>query len=268
MTRLEAMVMLRTSFLTLLATALPLLLAPKNGVAQASFSGTTQVYISNLGGTDSVAVDTSGNVFATDCSNNAIKEVYASTGTIRSIAIYPGTTCPHAVALDRFNNLYVASTHSDFITELLAANNYTAFSKYGTGFNNAYSIAVDLRGDVFVADSLNSRLVEFVATGGQINNGSAQIVWKNPAWFGMITGVAVDSFGNIFVADPQGGAVKELQAIGGTIPAAPNVIAIGNSWQTPNGVALDGQNNLYVSESPGPHPADLKEATAGITTEL
>jgi DNA-binding beta-propeller fold protein YncE len=72
----------------------------------------------------------------------------------------------------------------------------------GTGLSNPRGAAVDAAGDVFIADTYNSRVVEVPAGGGpQTTVG---------AGFGYPWGVAVDGAGDVFITDTNDGEIAEI----------------------------------------------------------
>ena len=77
----------------------------------------------------------------------------------------------------------------------------------GSGLNFPDGVAVDGAGDVFIADTDNSRVVEVPAGGGaQITVASGL---NDPS------GVAVDGAGDVFIADTGNNRVVEVPAGGG-----------------------------------------------------
>jgi streptogramin lyase len=106
----------------------------------------------------------------------------------------------------------------------------------GSGFNSPAGVAVDGRGNVFVADADNNAVKEILAPGYTTVNtlGSG---------FNSPRGVAVDSRGNVFVGDYGNNAVKEILAPGYT-----TVNTLGGGFSRPIGVAVDGNGNVFVAD--------------------
>ena len=105
----------------------------------------------------------------------------------------------------------------------------------GSGFNQPIGVAVDVKGNVYVADNGNNAVKE-------IPFGSNTVVTLGSG-FNFTTGVAVDVMGNVFVSDGGNNAVKEIP-IGGGSP-----IIIGSGFSIPYGVAVDAADNIYVSDA-------------------
>ena len=121
-----------------------------------------------------------------------------------------------------------------------------AVSTIGSSFYQPYGVAVDSKGDVFVADNGHSAVKEIVAVGGVVSSNST----VNTIGSGFINpdGVAVDSSGDVFVADPGNNAVKEIVAVGGVVSSSSTVNTIGSGFSEPEGVAVDSSGNVFVAD--------------------
>src|ERR1017187_916820 len=106
-----------------------------------------------------------------------------------------------------------------------------------SGLSSPYSVAVDGAGNVFIADTLNNRVVEVPAGGG------AQTTVPTNGLYHPF-GVAVDGAGDVFVADTGNSRVVEVPASGGaqiTVPAS------GLSY--PFGLAVDRAGDVFIADS-------------------
>jgi len=104
----------------------------------------------------------------------------------------------------------------------------------GSGFNAPYGVAVDVAGNVYIADKGNNAIKKIPAGGGAIVTlGSG---------FSGPTGVAVDDAGNVYVADRGHNLVKKIPVGGGT------PVTLGSGFSSPTGVALDAAGNVYVAD--------------------
>ena len=115
-----------------------------------------------------------------------------------------------------------------------------------TGFSEPNGVAVDGKGNVFVADSSNDAVKEITAVNGSIPATPTVRTLSTAFFYPM--GVAVDSSGNVFVADTTNRAVKEILAVNGSIPATPTIKTLGNGFFWPSAVAVDATGNLFVSD--------------------
>lgn len=136
---------------------------------------------------------------------------------------------PEGIAVDDHNNLYVADCYNNTIRKVDANGVVTTLagkafkrnqgSKNGKGvavsFNHPCGIAVDKKGNVYVADVGNNKIRKITADGvvstlsgtGQRGsaNGDAKI-----ASFNRPFGVAVDGAGNVYVADYQNNLIRKI----------------------------------------------------------
>ncbi|MBV9720850.1 MAG: hypothetical protein JO082_02885, partial [Mycobacterium sp.] len=105
-----------------------------------------------------------------------------------------------------------------------------------TGLDDAYGVAVDGAGNVYVADSGNKRVLELP------KGATSQVVLpftglNNPF------GVAVDGAGNVYVADSYNSRVLKLPK-----GSANQVVLPFTGLKAPIGVAVDPAGNLYVTD--------------------
>jgi len=181
-----------------------------------------------------VAVDSAGNVYVAAANCSTIREV-TPMGVVTTLAGQAGRVgsadgtgtnalfhSPYGVAVDGTGNLYVADTVNNTIRKVtpfgtnwvvttMAGLAQVSGSVDGTGsaarFNEPFGVAVDGRGNVFVADTGNNT-IRMVTPGGVVttlagltgtrgtNDGAGgAALFVNP------TSVAVDSVGYVFVAD-------------------------------------------------------------------
>jgi sugar lactone lactonase YvrE len=183
---------------------------------------------------------------------------------------------PWSVAVDGQGNLYVADTSNQRVRKVSAVGTITTIAGTGTqGFSgdggpatsarlhNPYGVAVDRQGNVYIADSENHRvrkvsggtITTIAGTGSRGYSGeggaatSAQLNWP---WR-----VAVDGQGDVYIADSQNSRVRKVSA--GKITTVAGTGKQGYSGDGgpassaqvgyPNGVAVDGQGSLYITDA-------------------
>ncbi len=203
------------------------------------------------------AEDGAGNVYIADLGDNMVRKIDLSTGVIRPFA---GT----GVAGDKSQ-----------------ANLATRSELHGP-----QAVAVNPAGDVFIADTVNNRVVEVLPTGqmrafagtgtaGYRGDGgpAARAELAEPA------GVAVDGNGNVYIADSANNVVRRVDARTGVITTVagdfaadqiPTPVADGTRTvflqgqggfsgdggpataarlNTPQGVALDSAGDLFIADT-------------------
>jgi hypothetical protein len=100
-----------------------------------------------------------------------------------------------------------------------------------TGLNNPLGVAVDGLGDVYIADSDNSRVVEVSANGTQTTVGTGLV---------FPIGLAVDAAGDVFIADDGNNDVVDVSPNG-------TQTTVGTGLNEPFSVALDGAGDLFIA---------------------
>jgi hypothetical protein len=216
-------------------------------------TGTTEFY-NPLG----VAVDSAGNAYVADMSNNRVRKIApgGSTTTLAGNGLVgfsdgtggaTGTTkfqSPVGVAVDNAGYVYVADRDNNRIrkvapdgsTTTLAGNGtYGGFDGTGgptgtTTFRNPYGVAVDGAGNVYVAGYADNRIRKVAPDGSTTTlagNGTAGFVdgtggIGGTTEFNFPTGVAIDGAGNVYVADGSNNRIRKVAPSGSTTTLAGN----------------------------------------------
>lgn len=194
-----------------------------------------------------VAVDSSGNVYVADNSNNCIRKITPAgiVSTLAGAGPYlsgstngTGTAAkfngPAAVAVDAAGNVYVADAYNNLIRKITSAGVVTTFagsgvagSANGTGtaaqFNSPYGITIDTSGNLYVADFGNYLIRKITSAGvvttlaGSGVSGTADGTGASAQFYNPV-GVAVDSSGNVYVTDAasynDGGLIRKVTPAG------------------------------------------------------
>lgn len=196
------------------------------GGAKGSVDGTgTAAHFGNCWG---FAMDASGNFYVADANNYKIRKVtpagvvttLAGTGGIGSVDA-TGTNAsfnaPFDMAVDKDNNIFVSDESNNKIRKITPAGVVTTFagsgatgSADGTGtaasFNTPQGLTFDKNGNLYVADSYNSKIRKITPDGvvttiagtgdAGLTDGPAKT-----ALFAYPSDLTVDANGNIYVAD-------------------------------------------------------------------
>jgi len=196
-----------------------------------------------------LTLDATGNLYVADKFNNRIRKIspagvvttFAGSG-IGSFADGIGTAAsfnhPTSVAVDTTGNLYVTDkdnhrirkiSSAGVVTTLAGSRNPTFADGVGTAasFNSPYGVAVDILGNLYVADNGNHRIRKISPTGvvttlaGSGNNGGSDASGM-AASFNYPAGIALDRAGNVYVADESNQAIRKLTP-SCTNPATPTI---------------------------------------------
>ena len=128
-------------------------------------------------------------------------------------------------------------------------------------FDYPTGVAIDLSGNLYVADHLNS-MVREITSSGVVSTfaGSGMVGSTNgtgaAATFNYLGDVAVDKSGDVFVADIANGLIRKITPDGlvttfagnGTLAHADGPAATA-MFKAPNSLSIDGSGNIYVADA-------------------
>ena len=268
-------------------------LAGSVGTADGTNSAARFFYPSGL------AVDTHTNIYVADTINRTIREITAigSNWVTRTIAGVAGSTgsadgtntaalfyAPAGISVDSAGVLYVADSANnnirrlvpvgtDWVSTTIAGLAGSTGSKDGTNtdsrFTSPAGIAVDVAGNVYVADMNNSTIRKLSPVGtnyvsstiaGQPGTAGNAEGTNNDSLFYSSAGVGMDGDGNLYVVDEFGFTVRRLSPVGtnwvsstiGGIAARFGSSDGTNSaarFYDPYGLAVDAQGDVFVADS-------------------
>jgi sugar lactone lactonase YvrE len=184
-----------------------------------------------------VAVDASGNVYVADSGNNLIRKITpgglvstfagsTSSGSADGQGVAAGFKKPTGITVDANGNIYVADFSNNLIRKITSgglvstlAGSTKSGSVDGQGaaasFNNPSGIAVDVSGNIYVADYENNEIRKVTSEGlvttlaGSTTPGSADGDGAT-ARFYLPYGIAVDASGNLYVVDAGNEEIRKV----------------------------------------------------------
>ena len=245
-----------------------------------------------------VVADAADNLYVADTVNSRVRRVDAVTGIVTTVAgtgsrsfsgdggpaSEAGLSIPTGVAVDRAGDLFIADSGNNRIrkVEVATGDIETVAGSGATGFGaGSFSgdgglatdarlffpegVAVDGIGNLFIADSGNSRIRKVDAATGVITTvaGGGVMGDGGPATDALLffpEGVAVDKSGNLFITDTGNNRVRKVNVTNGII----TTVAVLNS---PTGVAVDEAGNLFIADT-GSNQIRKADPVTGIITTV
>jgi uncharacterized protein (TIGR03437 family) len=220
------------------------------GDGHLSFSG-ENILATNaqLNSPHGVAVDSAGNLYLSDTSNNVVRRV----GTDGKISTLAGPSAqmnsPHGLAVDAASNVYVADTGNARVLKITPSGGVTTAAAADTAqLVSPTGVAVDKAGNLYIADMGNNR-VRKVSAAGTVTTVAGTGVQGfagdgQPATSAQLNGprgVAVDSAGNVYIADTGNNAVRMVSTDG-------RISTIASQIVNPRGIAVDSTGGVYVTD--------------------
>jgi uncharacterized protein (TIGR03437 family) len=228
----------------------------------------TSVLLTNTWG---VAVDSSGKFYIAETGGHNVDSV--SGGIINIVSTQ--LNGPSGLAVDGSGNLYVADNGSCRIVKFNSAGALTVVAGGSCGYSGdngpatsaqllfPSGVAVDTAGNIYIADTDNSRVRKVSASGtittvaGTGVNGSSGD--GGPAISAQVngpTGVAVDSLGNLYIADYGNAKVRKVDSSGNINTIAGGGSSLGDGGPAtsaelsfPYGLAVDAAGDIFVGDS-------------------
>jgi hypothetical protein len=229
-----------------------------------------------------IAVDGLGNVYVADYGNNKVRKItslgYVTTvagsgiqGDTDGVGHAASFNGPTGVAVDASGNIYVADYGNNKIRQISISGYVTTIAGSGiqgdtddvgvaASFNGPSGVSVDASGNILVSDYRNNKIRKITPTGtvstfagsgiiGDIDGIGINASFQEPF------GLCVDGLSNLYIADTSNMKIRKITSNGFVSTLAGNGvfgstdgISTSASFALPNGVAVDGLGNIYVSD--------------------
>jgi hypothetical protein len=265
-------------------------------IAAVTFVAPTGTSLDNPQG---LASDSAGDLYVANTADNVVALLTGTTTTTLAgsyeasgetgdggPATAASLTEPAGLAVDKAGDVFIADTEDNVVREVTPSG--TIVRVAGTGqegytgdggpatkaeLNSPQSVAVNAKGDLFIADTANNVIRE-VTPRGRISTfagkGRAGYAGDNGAAtyakLTLPTGVAVDAVGNVYIADTGNNVIRRVSTSGVITTVAGNYAADWASGGTggfsgdggpatsaqlnaPEGVAVDRAGDLFIADT-------------------
>jgi hypothetical protein len=225
----------------------------------------------SFAGLNGVAVDTAGNLYVSDATNNNVRKI-TSAGVVTTLA---SVSLAYGVAVDAAGFVYSTGYTNNQIKKITAAGVVTTLAS-GGDLNLPVGLAVDAAGNVYAAGHVSHK-VHKVTPAGVLTTfaGSTQGYLDGTGTAAKLNtprGVGVDAAGNVYVADTDNHRIRKITSEGVVTTLAGSTIGYSNGtgaaaqFSAPYATAADAAGNVYVADS-GNHRI-RKISPAGVVTTL
>lgn len=249
-----------------------------NMPAQLALDGAGNLYFADTGNNAVRRIDATSGIVTT-VAGSLVSSGYAGDNGPATSALLQS---PYGIAFDKDGNLYIADTGNNVVRKVDTNGTITTVAGTGTGGHvndghaattaemyQPFGLAFGPDGLLYIADKLNMAVRRLNADGtlttvagslanpGFSGDGSASTI----AQLNLPTSVAVDTAGNIYIADSQNNRIRRANVSTGKMETLVNIAsypatnptgqllnADSVSLSTPYAIALDGQNNLYITD--------------------
>ncbi len=203
-----------------------------------------------------IAVNASGDTYVLDTGNNRIQEFNPEGKSLRSFS--GELEAAKGIAVDSKGDVWIADTGENRIEEYGPAGEhlaaYPSIEEERRGENKAFNkpqgIAVDTKGNIWVADTGNSRIEELVKEGESLyvvskfgTAGTGETQFKEPQ------GVAIGAEGNLYIADTGNNRIEEYTTAGKLKVAFGSEGTGHGQLKAPHSIATDAQGHVWVADT-------------------
>jgi len=218
-----------------------------------------------------VVLDGANNAYVLDSgSSTPIVSKFPYDTMIPSVVVANGTTVagtalssPQGLAIDGYANLYIADTGNN---RILQAHQYNAaYSQNivyvpstvkfgGIALSGPTGMGLDASGNLFIADTGNSRIVEYSVTG------ATSVVKTTGVTLTAPTNVKVLPSGALVIADSTLGLILADNGVGSLLTTGSVPLS------STQGLALDLAGNIYVADPSGSQVVELNTNSPATAT--
>ena len=236
-------------------------------------------------------------LFVSDGGNTSIRAIAMATNAVSTLTAPNALDGPRGLTSDGAGNLFVADPGGVVVRQVVVATSavsilaglrYKSGTTDGVGtaarFGSPTDIVTGKDGNLYVADADNSTIRKIVIASATVSTlagnsaapGSADGT-GTAAQFNVPQGIATDGAGTLYVADTRNDTIRKVviatgavTTIAGTPMMAGSTDGTGAAarFNGPEGLAVDGNGNLWVADTGNATIRKIALATGTVTTVI
>ncbi len=191
-----------------------------------------------LSSPSALALDSSGNVWIADTANNRIVEFNSTGEFLKTFGTNVNKTKVEAAGTEAEKNICTAASGN--VCQAATAGSLAGQLKSPKG------IAVTSGGNIWVADTANSRIEKFTPTGSLLNNVSG--LGTEPGKLKEPAAIAVAPDGSIWVADTGNNRIEQWNSSLTFVRAVGKEGSGGGEFKGPAAIEADSSGNIWVGD--------------------
>lgn len=191
---------------------------------------TLTTFATGLNNPQYLTIDGAGNLYVTNFGNGTIAKI-SSTGSVSTFA--SGLNGPTGITIDANSNIYVSTNNNMNVSTIYKITPSGTAGSFANITGYVYGLTIDNSGNLYAANA-GTAAISMITSSGTVSTFASGM----PS----ITGIAFSSNGNLYATGTTNGAVYEI-----TPGAVVTGVSNGFSFGGQNGIAVDNNNNLYIT---------------------
>lgn len=189
-------------------------------------------FATGLNGPYYLTIDGAGNLYVSNDGDGTIAKI-SPAGVVSTF--YSGLNGLSGITVDSYNNIYVATNSNTNQSTIVEISPSGAASSFATVTGYVYSLTIDKLGNLYAANADYGSISQISSFG--VPNTFA-------SGMPLISGITIGSDGTFYATGSTNGAVYKISPQG-VVTSVDNGFGFGG----PNGIAVDKNNNLYMTVS-------------------